>query len=172
MDPEDLIAVGAVIKPHGLRGEVRVHPYNPESQIWGGLKTVYLQPEGGELRPYKVIRGRSAAKHAILELEGVVGRNEAEQLRGWEVSVSRDVLPPADDDEFYLVDLVGAAVVREGEQVGTVEKVLEYPSCLCLAVRSSDGLREVPILEPWTVRLDVDAGEVEVGPWDDLPVEA
>ena len=163
--PEENVPIGAVIKPHGLAGEVRVHPFNADSPIWAALETVFLDGKTVEVK-----RCKRAAKHFIVRFAGVDGRNDAEALRGRELSVSRSALPQLDDDEFYLADLVGLQIRAGDETLGEVEAVLEYPSCVCLKVRSDDGVRELPILEPWFERLDLEAGVIFVGAWDDLPV--
>lgn len=165
---EDLVPIGAVIKPHGLQGELRVHPFNEKSPIWKGLKKAWLD---GEDVPRKVLRSRRAAKHAIVAFEGVKDRTQAEALRGREVRVPRAELPALAEDEYYLTDLIGMKVRRGEEVLGEIEGIFEYPSCVCLKVRCADGVRELPILEPWFERIDHEAGEVWVGPWDDLPVE-
>lgn len=164
---DEHLPIGAVIKPHGLAGEVRVHPFNADSPVWNRLKTVFLEGEAVVVK-----RCKRAAKHFIVRFDGVSNRNDAEALRGREVSILRTELPDLDEDEFYLADLIGLDV-RDGETVlGSVEAVFEYPSCVCLKVRSDDGVRELPILEPWFERLDLEVGAIFVGAWDDLPVNS
>lgn len=165
-----LVPVGVISRPHGVRGALRVHPYNAESEVFGKrLEALWLQAPGdAEARRVELSSCRRAAKYAIVELAGVSGREAADALRGHEVSVPRSLLPDLDDDEFYFADLAGRPVLRAGESVGEVLRVLRYPSVDCLEVRSPDGVREVPLLEPWVAELSEDA--VVVGPWDDLPV--
>lgn len=165
-DELEAVPIGAVIKPHGLAGEVRVHPFNADSPIWSALKTVFLAGQ-----PIEVKRCKRAAKHFIVRFVGVDDRNAAEALRGRELSIPRAELPELDDDEFYLADLIGLSVRDGDEVVGEVEEVFEYPSCVCLKVRSEDGVRELPILEPWFERLDLEQGAIFVAAWDDLPVQ-
>ncbi len=169
-DADELVPIGAVIKPHGLKGEVRVHPFNEASTIWSSLAEVVLRGAEGQRR-VRVLRGRRAVKHAILALEGVEGRLGAEALRGLEVCVPRATLPPPGDDEFYFVDLLGAAVLDAagGEVVGEVVDILEYPSAVCLAIRFKDGVREVPLLPRWIPEVDVEAGQVRVANIDEIP---
>ncbi|MEM1417027.1 MAG: ribosome maturation factor RimM [Myxococcota bacterium] len=167
---DPLVAVGVISRPHGVRGALRIHPYNDESELWSRkLAAVWLRaPDAEDERRMAVTSCRRAAKYAIVELEGVAGREGADALRGHEVSVPRSALPDIDEDEFYFADIAGLPVLRAGEAVGEVVRVLQYPSIDCLEVRSPDGVREVPVLEPWLEGID-EAG-VHVGPWDDLPV--
>lgn len=166
--PDELVTVGVLTKPHGIRGELRIHAYNLESPLWDGVEELVLQLESGPRR-CAIESLRAAPKHLVVRLEGVDTREAAEALRGVDVAVPRSALPPLEEGEFYFVDLIGLPVRRDGEEVGRVEAVLEYPSVECLAIRSADGVREVPMIEPWVVRIDPDEA-IEVGPWDDVPV--
>ncbi len=166
---KDHIALGAVSKPHGLGGEVRVHPYNVDSPMWKQLSEVLLA-KGENSRLLKVRSSRKAPKHFVVRFEGVDDRDAAEALRGFELWVPRDSLPALQDDEFYFADVEELPVMREGAQVGVVVRVLEYPASMCLEIRSDDGVREVPMRLPWIIRIDLEEQKVEVGPWDDVPI--
>ena len=55
----------------------------------------------------------------LLLLEGVTGRNDIEALRGQKILVDRDLLPPVDDDEVYVEDVLGFAVMLpDGTRLG------------------------------------------------------
>ncbi len=173
-DPDELVPLGVVIKPHGIKGDVRVHAFHPKSPLWDGPRHVVLLHEGQERR-IKVKKISRAAKFLIFVLEGVNTREGSEALRGHEVCLRRSELPPPDPDEFYLRDLVGLLVFQdlgegEPEEVGEVEEVYEYPAATCVKVVCEDGIREVPLQEPWTLAIDVEEGVLVVGAWDDLPV--
>lgn len=171
ISPDSLVAVGAIIKPHGIRGEVRIHAHNLDSPLWDEAEPLVLRfPDGDREVAVEMLRV-VPGKHLVARLAGVGTREGAEALRGVEVLVPRARFEALEEDEFYLVDLIGLRARRDGVEVGMVEDVFEYPSVACLKVRSDDGVREVPLVEPWVVDVDVDAGFVEVGPWDDVPVQ-
>lgn len=163
-----LVALGAVARPHGVRGELRIHRFNPDSMLLLDRETVWLRQDGRE-REVRVERARLHGKLVLLTLEGVRGRDAAEALRGAEVCVPREELPPPDEDELYHVDLVGLSAVREdGTAVGTVSDVIQYPSVDCLAVDSDEGRREIPLLEPYVREVDLDAGRVVLAHVEDF----
>ncbi|MFW5925812.1 MAG: ribosome maturation factor RimM [Myxococcota bacterium] len=164
------IAFGVVTRPHGVRGEVRVHPYNPDSDLLLRIDRVWLLTAGAEPRQVVVERARRGPHAVLVQLEGVRGREQAEALRGVELGVERESLPPAEEDEWYVVDLVGA-VVRDpqGTALGEVVDVIHYPSVDCLQVRTADGDREVPMVEPWLQEVDADAGEIRVSGFEQMP---
>jgi 16S rRNA processing protein RimM len=167
-----LVALGVITKPHGVRGQVRVRPHNPATATLGSLDAVTLRAPDGSLRQLGVEAVGGTADAPILTLTGVHDRDAADALRGSEVCVPRPALPPPGPDEWYVADLIGLKVRdAQGTVLGEVQDVASYPSIDCLRVRSADGVREVPMVEPWLVSVDLAAGEVRVGPWHDLPVE-
>ena len=163
------MAIGVISRPHGVRGEVRVHPFNADSKLIGKLKTVRGVSEAGEERDLVITRARRATKHWIVTLEGVEGYDAAEAMRGVELQVGRDQLPALQGGEFYLADLEGLEVRHGDRVVGRVERVLTYPSVVCLEVAGPEGKRELPMVPPWVAELDVDEGWVRCDSWDDVP---
>lgn len=172
-DRAPTVVLGYVARAHGVRGEVRLKLHNPESNTLADLEEVILRPrDGGAPRPWRVHRVRGTPQAPILTLEGVGDRAAAEALCGAEVTVPREVLPDTAEDEWYVVDLIGAQVRDEGGRVvGEVEDVISYPSIDCLRVRCPDGVREVPMVEPWLVAVDASLGEVHVGSLADVPLQ-
>ena len=83
----------------------------------------YLKNEGpkpGRLS-LKVLSVREHGEGIVASADGVVDRNGAEALRGWELWVSRADFPRAGDGEYYWIDLIGLDVVnRERQALGRV----------------------------------------------------
>jgi 16S rRNA processing protein RimM len=82
----------------------------------------------------------------IVQLAGVDDRDSAEELRGAELWVSREELPPPGDDEFYIVDAPGYSIVDDrGTLIGRVIAVETYPTADVLVVEREGGGRvEIP----------------------------
>ncbi len=167
--PSSIVELGVITRPHGVRGEVRVHPWNADSTLLAELGSVLLLGEGAP-RSVRIERARRAPKAFLLKLEGVDGVEAAEALRNVHLGVPRDALPELEGDELYLADLVGLEVRRGDARIGEVVEVIEYPSIECLVVKSDDGIREVPLNRPWIEEVDLEAGIVRVGPLDDVPL--
>ena len=167
---ERLVALGAVTKPHGVRGEVRVHRFNPESDLLLGLTRVWLRKDE-TLRAVDVESSRRHGELVLYTFVGVRNREAAEALRGHEVCVPRDQLPSLDDDEHYHVDLVGLrAEDAERRPVGIISEVIRYPASDCLLLSSDDGQREVPIAAPYVVEIDVEGGRIVLAHLEDFEV--
>lgn len=165
------IVLGYVAGTHGLRGALRVKQHNPDSQLLSELAEVGVRL-AGETAFHRIQQLRSGPKGLLVQLEDVTSVEGAEALRGAELCVPRAVLPPLPEGEYYFVDLEGLAVFTpEDAQIGVVERVQEYPASQVLRVKSDDGVREVPMREPYLVRVDLAAGRIVVDELQDLDVE-
>ena len=94
----------------------------------------------------------------ILRLTGINTRDAVEALRGEPLLVDRSLAPPLEEDEYWGEDLVGLAVTDGDRAVGTIERVLSYPSCEVLVV----GERLIPLVGDAVRDVDLAAGRVDV----------
>jgi 16S rRNA processing protein RimM len=167
-----LIELAAVVRSHGLRGELLLKPFNPASELWDGLESVALKLPSGELSTRRVLSAREHSGSVLLTLDGVRDRDTADALRGSLVCVPRSALPPLADDEYYLADLVGlVAKDTAGRTIGKVRDILEYPAACCLIVESAEGIREVPDLQRYVPEVHVAAGYVVLDNLDELELQ-
>lgn len=116
---EEKLNIATVLKPQGIRGEIKVKVYLDDSGDLKQFKTLFI---GGD--EYAVINVRASGEYAYLALKGVADRNAAELLRGKEIEVNRSDCPVLPEGTYYIADLLGCAVVYEnGETVGEVTAV-------------------------------------------------
>jgi 16S rRNA processing protein RimM len=170
--PDELIELAAVMRAHGLRGELLLKPFNPDSTLLAQMTRVLLKTRDGTVTSYELDEARTHSGMQLLALHGVRTRDAAEALRGSLVCVTRADLPALEDDEFYLVDLVGlAALDTQGNPAGSVVDVVEYPSVNCLVVESEAGRREVPNLPRYVLSIDMTARIVVVDQLEELELE-
>lgn len=155
---DSYVAIAKIARPHGVRGELRVTLFNPESTMLGRGRKVFVRREAPKatLEPFTIGAVRSTNDALLLYLEGVADRNAADALRGAEILVPREALPELDADEFYAVDLEGArAELENGELVGTVKTVVEYPTCQVLVVVTPSGeTKEFPLVDDVVTAVD------------------
>lgn len=115
-----LVTIGTVLKPRGLKGELKVEILYNRPAIFNDLTKVYLGN-----RPYQVNKSSVQNGFAYLYLDGVTTIEQAEVFRRQEVKVESDTLQLA-DDEVLSTDLVGFAVIHLGKKIGKVEAVENY----------------------------------------------
>jgi 16S rRNA processing protein RimM len=151
------VELGRVVKPHGVRGELKVRLYWSESLVLSEVPSVCLNVDGSEApRRFEIEHCRYVPKGVLLKLKGIDDPDAAEKLRNAVLSLPRHELPELAEDEYYLVDLIGAEVVGPRGRIGRVTEVLPYQSEDTLVIHADTGKRyEQPIREPWIERIDV-----------------
>lgn len=134
---DDLILVGRVAGAFGVRGEVRITAYTAEPLALLDYRD--LKREDG--RPaLTLVSGRPAKGGVVVRAAEVETREQAEALRGLRLFIPRDVLPEPDEDEFYVTDLIGLAVVSpQGEALGRVKTVQDFGAGDLLEVQPEEG---------------------------------
>jgi 16S rRNA processing protein RimM len=169
---DPLVVLGVVVRPHGVHGDLRVKLHNPDSVLLFRADRLSFR-SGQAVRQARLTSARPHQKGlALVHIEGCNSRELAESFRSAEVCVPRSSLPELPDDQYYLVDLVGLrAVGRDGSEVGEVERVLVYPASSALRIRSERGACELPLLEPYLVRVELEAGRVVIDGLEDLEWE-
>lgn len=156
------ICLGEVAGPHGLGGGVRVRSFAATPEDLGAYGP--LADKHG--RTLHVRSLRRAGGGLLVHFEGVDDRNAAEALRGTQLFVDRDRLPPPPPDEYYHADLVGlAAETTTGEPFGTVAAVRNYGAGDLLEVALPGGGAElIPFTGEFVPTVDIAAGRVVADP--------
>ena len=116
---QDHLIVGEVLKPQGIRGELKVRPFTDRAEDFRFFRSVIL---GGQ--EYRVLSVRTGDGMVYLGLRGVADRNAAELLRGKQVLVAREEAPEPEEGSYYIVDLLGSTVAtKEGEVLGVLKDI-------------------------------------------------
>ncbi len=159
--PNDAIPIAQVARPHGVRGELRLKLFNDKSTVLLGLDEVLVRLPDGTEHQVSVDHARPAGNAILLKLHDVDDRDRADQLRGAQICVPRHVLPPPEEGEFYVCDVVGAEVLVDGNPFGTVIEHRSYPTADALVVRDGAGVMwEIPLVEAFIAEIDTQAGRV------------
>lgn len=161
--PDEMIVMGQVVLPWGVRGWVKVRPFTETPDALLGFATWWLR--ASEARPWtatQLIGGREHADALVAQLAGIDSREDALALRGFEIGVPRSALPGLTQGEIYRSDLVGLAVVnREGVDLGVVRAVEDFGAHPLLRVGAAAGSGMQERLIPYVPTI-VDAVDLAV----------
>ena len=161
------IAIGQIVRAHGIRGEVTVavRTDEPDVRFVPGAALATEPPERG---PLTVAATRWHTGRLIVTFEGVRDRNAAEDLKGTVLVLDSAQIPaPADPDEFYDHQLIGLAVVTAaGDPVGEVTDVLHHGQDLLVVRRAPGPAGEtlVPFVRAIVPEVDLPAGRLVIDP--------
>lgn len=162
---EPLVELGPIVNLHGIRGEVRLLPHNPESEVAAASGSLVLLHPDGRRETRRVRGARWHKRFVLLRLDGVEDAAAAGALVGCRVAVPRAALPRPEHDAVYHVDLLGCEVVTTaGEALGTVREMLVTGSNDVCVVR--DARREVlvPMIADVIAEIDVAQRRLVVHP--------
>ncbi|MCF7797838.1 MAG: ribosome maturation factor RimM [Lentisphaeria bacterium] len=159
--------VATVRKPHGVKGGLKVTLQGIDLDTLKALETLFVKTESG-WESYKVTLVQGTETDAILMLAGIDSRESAETLRGTEFYAEEEQLPPLEEFEFYVEDLIGCQVYDSaGTYFGTVNQVLMNPDQETLEVRLPDDTETlIPFVDEWIEAVDVTARRITVTPWE------
>lgn len=152
------IIVGRVRKAHGIRGEVVVEVItDAPDAIFASGRRVYAGTASGDISPARLelhLRSVRPFNEGILVgFAEVPDRNAAETWRGRYLLLPAEELPPPDDGEVYVHELVGMRVQLVGGQpVGTVEETYELPQGLAIDVRRDAPREQETVMLPYDER--------------------
>lgn len=173
-DP-DVLVVGHVSKPHGIRGEVYVQPLtdHPEGTFAPGVVLRPALPDGRRpdpgAPPLRVEAARPYRRGWLVHFAGVRDRTDAERIRGRYLVRPLSELEPLAADELFYHQLVGLRVATtDGTPVGTVQEVYELQPSDLLEVRTDRGTLLVPYRREIVVEVDAEAGTLVIEPPDGL----
>ncbi|MBT5955207.1 MAG: 16S rRNA processing protein RimM [Candidatus Marinimicrobia bacterium] len=167
--PADLVPLGKIIKPHGIRGEVKVRLYNCDSETLKMGQSVWVKSEGNDPIIYVIEKLNLQSDKSRLKFKNVNDRNSAELLRDFTLSVCRDEFPETVDEEFYLVDLIGFNVIDQaGKKVGKVSDIMENPANDILMILDGDKEHLIPMVDDFVTLFDFEKKQVTINLIDGL----
>lgn len=165
LSPEAWVPLGEVARPHGVRGEVRVQPYNRDSALLLELDEVLVRFPDGDEQEVSVDAARRTNDAILVKLHAVDDRDRAAELRGAKLCARRGDFPALKPGEFYACDVEGARVVGPaGQELGHVTELRTYPTVDVLVVKAADGGRpwEIPLVDAVVAAVDLDAATVRL----------
>jgi len=167
IDPKYLL-LGKILRPHGVKGELRTQILTDYPERLQADDTVYLghDPTQNQATAYTVQSTRFHKDYLLLLFKEIQGRNEADLLRGQYVMIDFDHAVPLADDEFYLYEIIGLTVqLQDGTPLGTIQDVLETGANDVLVVEGSRRYLIPVVFGHYILNIDLDGGQIRVD-WD------
>jgi 16S rRNA processing protein RimM len=113
------VAVGRVLGPWGVRGELKVEPLAPKSVLEPHSR---VSLAGND---YEIERSFPGQRFLRVKLAGVDTREGAQSLRGSYLQVPEAQLEPLPTGQYYRFQLIGLAVRSlDGDDLGVVADVI------------------------------------------------
>lgn len=129
------VAVGRVLGPFGLKGELRVQVltdnddrFKPKAKLWAGQQ------------PVSILKSRAAPGYLYLTFKGFPDRDSTDKFRHALLQIPESELPPLPEGEYYRFQLIGLTVVgRDGVALGTLDEIIETGANDVYRVHPAEG---------------------------------
>lgn len=146
---KDYLLLGEIVKPQGLKGEVKLRHETGDASRFLTLETAWIR-QGERYAPIRVLSARLSGDDVYLTLDGALDRGAAERLRGTQLYVDRAHARELPNGEVFIADLIGLkAVDTRGNEIGTLTDVLQPGGTDVLVFQTPDG----PLMAPHLKRL-------------------
>jgi 16S rRNA processing protein RimM len=166
MSRDRLVTLGRVVRPHGLRGEFRIHCFADSPFLFDDLRDVFLQQEGERPQRFKVRSWRTHKQWLLLTLESIEGLDQAEPWRGASLLARYRDLEMGSSEDIFYEDLLGRAVrLADGSTLGRIVRVQDHAGQELWSIEDDKG-REIlfPAAEQFIVELHKHGTEVVIDP--------
>ena len=115
--------LGKVVKPQGVKGELKIKPNIDNNYMIEKLTTVFFNQN--EI-PVKIVKIVYRLGFIYLTIEGLTDRTTAENYRNFKVYAIKDEMRTK-EEEFFIEDLVGQDIYdQSGSFVGNILEIENY----------------------------------------------
>lgn len=143
--------IGIILKPHGVKGAIKVGPMTDDVARFKKLEKVYINE-----KMYKVLNAQLSSNEVFLTLDGINSRDEAELFRNKEIQVEKNDAVKLEEGRYFIVDIVGCEVFVEDEPIGKIQEVLQHGAADVYVIKSKDKECMVPALKKLLVSVDTE----------------
>ena len=147
----DLIKIAKVLKPQGIKGEMKLEPIIKDMDFFKTLKYVIV---GG--KTYNIKSATARQGFAYIMVEGIVEPNGVETLRNKIVEVKREDGPQLAEQEYLIEDMIGVKVFDEsGVEYGEITDIAQYGAADVYTIVGRRGMHTFPFVKDMVVSIDM-----------------
>lgn len=149
----EFVEAGEIVTTHGVKGEMKVLPWVDSPDILCEFDRCRI---GGV--EYEIENCRIQKTCNLLKVKGIDTMEAAQAMRGKIVELYREDI---DDDVIFAAELIGVEVYAEGENIGKIVEVLDYPGNSVYVVKGKYEYM-IPAVKAFILSTDVEANRMEV----------
>ena len=146
-----MLAIGKIIKAHGIRGDVKVECFLDSPDVFYHIKKIYI--DNIELKVSKV---KLMGDFLLVKFENITDMNQAETLRNKTLYCEKTELPNLEKGRYYICDLIGC-IVSDGENTyGKISEVLQNGSSDVIVCKKKNKIVMFPWLKILNAQIDIE----------------
>ena len=149
----EYIEAGEIVNTHGVRGEVKVLCWLDAPEMLCEFDRCRIAGKDYEMESVRVQKTCN-----LVKLSGVDTMEAAQKLRGKVLELYREDI---DDEVIFAAELVGVEVYADGQCIGTVREVLDYPGNSVYVVRGEQEYM-IPAVRQFVLSTDMENNVMQV----------
>lgn len=147
----DLLKIAKVLKPQGIKGEMKLEPIIKDMDFFKTLKYVIING-----KTYNIKTSTARQGFAYIMVEGIVEPNGVEALRNKIVEIKREDGPALNEQEFYIEDMLGVKVFDEsGVEYGEITDIAQYGAADVYTMVGRKGVHTFPFVKDMVISVDM-----------------
>lgn len=155
----EYLPIGQVLRPQGLKGEVKVRPDTDEPGRFLQLMQVFVKDPRGNYQPEVISQVRLSGNFVYLVLGDDIDVNAAQKRRDAVLFISRDNAVPLGEYENFISEMIGCKLMGiNGEVIGVLLDVLQPGANDVYVVKTPQGNLLVPALKHVILSVDTEKG--------------
>ncbi|MPW26061.1 16S rRNA processing protein RimM [Alkalibaculum sp. M08DMB] len=150
----ETLVIGKIGAPHGIKGEIKVFPLTDDPSRFDALKTFYIKNK--EIyQEYSITKIKYQKSNLIVKLDGIDDRNSAEELKNKYVEIDRQDGIQLEEDEYYIVDLIGLKVYENDILLGELQDVIQSGGTDIYSIKTSAKDILIPAVSQYIQEIDM-----------------
>ncbi len=160
--------MGKVIRPHGLRGLLRIISYSGSAASFSDVETAWFRLVSGKIHQLNVASIRPHKNAFLMDVDGIGSAHDAEAYRGAEILVSEDSLI-REEGTYFWFELLGLDVyVDTGVFLGRVSQIIATGANDIYVVRKGEKEVYIPASTEVIADIDLDHKRITISPMEGL----
>lgn len=149
----EYIEAGEIVNTHGVRGEVKVLCWLDAPEMLCEFDRCRIAGKDYEMESVRVQKTCN-----LVKLSGIDTMEAAQKLRGKVLELYREDI---DDEVIFAAELVGVEVYADGQCIGTIREVLDYPGNAVYVVWGEHEYM-IPAVKQFILSTDMEKNVMEV----------
>ena len=155
------LKVGFIMKPHGIKGELKILPLTDNPARFNKIKKIYILIKD-EYNLISIDSLKNAKDHLIIKFTDFDTVEKAESLRNLYLFVEKKDGIKLSDDEYYTQDLMDCKVICNGEELGIVLDLLNFGANDNLLIKTKQGDVYYPFKKEYVKKIDIENKILEI----------
>jgi 16S rRNA processing protein RimM len=147
------VKAGEIVTTHGVRGEVKVLCWLDDPEMLCEFDRCRIGT-----KEYTMEQVRVQKTCNLVKLAGIDTMDAAQAMRGKIIELYREDI---DDEVIFADELIGVEVFADGQLIGKIVEVLDYPGNAVYVVKGKYEYM-IPAVNSFILSTDVEANRMEV----------